>query len=108
MVVVTVVLAPKPAERATVDRLLGEFKDSLSSNRPDGMKGLTVLRSETGELLVEGYWRDAQAHRAYRADSRGAELFRKLADCCASAPVTYYGTPDASLSFHANGSPGLP
>lgn len=100
MVVVTVVLLPKLEQRAAVDRLLKGFRDSLVGNPPDGIQGLVVLRAETGELLVEGHWRDAGAHRAYRADPRGSQLFAELAACCDRPPVTYYGTEDPSLSFH--------
>ena len=101
MVVVPVVLKPRDDRRLEVDTLLKAFKDSLTANPPDGMQALVVLRTETGELIVEGHWRDAAAHRAYRSEPRGAELFRKLAACCDSPPITYYGMPDAALGFTA-------
>lgn len=102
MVVVTVVLVPKRDQREKVDRLLKSFRASLFGHRPEGMQGLVVLRAESGELLVEGHWRDAAAHRAYRANPSGAQLFAELAACCDPPPVTYYGTPDPSLSFDPN------
>src|SRR5438270_11475507 len=105
MVVVTVVLTPAEDRRAEVDRLLTAFRNSLVEDAPDGMQGLVVLRAESGELLVEGRWRDALAHRAYRANQRGAQLFAQLAACCERPPVTYYGIPEPSLSFEVEGSP---
>lgn len=99
MVVVTVILNPDQSRREEVVRLLAAFRDSLATDPPDGMQGLVVLQAESGEFLVEGHWRDADAHRRYRSNQRGADLFRKLADCCGTPPVTYYGTPDPSLSF---------
>jgi quinol monooxygenase YgiN len=105
MVVVTVVLTPTSDRVPEADRLLKAFRDSLAGSPPDGMQGLLVLRAESGELLVEGRWRDAAAHRAFRANPDGAQLFRQLAACCDRPPVTYYGIPDPSLSFDPDGGP---
>ncbi len=99
MIIVPVILKPARDRRDEVDRLLQAFRDSLVDSPPVGMQGLVVLRTETGELIVEGRWQDAAAHRAYRSNARGAELFQKLAACCEAPPVTYYGTVDSSLSF---------
>jgi quinol monooxygenase YgiN len=105
MVIVTVVISPKADQSGEVDRLLKTFRDSLADSPPDGMQGLLVLRAESGELLVEGRWRDAAAHRAFRANPDGAQLFQQLAACCDRPPVTYYGIPDPSLSFDPDGGP---
>lgn len=96
---VTVVFTPTPERQRDFDQLLMELKQFLLANPPDGMASLTILRTETRAVLVQGRWRDRAAQRAFRASAAGLDVLKRLSDCCDAAPVTYSGLADPSVSL---------